>query len=101
MKIKMKSTIMLLWAVLALIILAGAAAAEEKANGTVKSIDLTTNTVVISTYDGHEVVITVEDAATLAKLAEKRIKVDDDVKVKYITKDGKNVATFFRKPAGC
>jgi ABC-type uncharacterized transport system auxiliary subunit len=98
---KTRRRMALFLAALTLAVLAGVAGAEEKVNGTVKSIDLETKTVVISTYDGQEVTITVEDTATLNKLKERRIKVDDDVKVKYIVKDGKNVATYFRKPAGC
>lgn len=98
---KTKKTIALLLAALALLVFAGVAGAEEKVNGKVKSIDLETKTVVISTYDGQEVSITVEDALTLNKLIENRIKVDDDVKVKYVIKDGKNVATYFRKTLGC
>ena len=42
-----------------------------------------------------------EDTSTLNKLKEKRVRTDDDVKVRYVGKDGKNVATYFRKPAGC
>jgi Cu/Ag efflux protein CusF len=98
---KTRRRMALFLAALTLTVLAGVAGAEEKVNGTVKSIDLETKTVVISTYDGQEVTITVEDTVTLNKLKERRIKVGDDVKVKYIVKDGKNVATYFRKPAGC
>jgi len=35
------------------------------------------------------------------KFEDKRIRLDDDVKVKCITRDGNNITTFFRKPAGC
>ena len=42
-----------------------------------------------------------EDTSTLNKLKEKRVRADDDIKVRYVSKDGKNVATYFRKPAGC
>ena len=83
--------------------LAGLAAADERVNGRVKSIDLSTNTVVVTSYEGQEVPITIssEDTTALDKLKDGRIKVDDDIKVKYVVKDGKNVATYFRKPAGC
>ncbi len=99
----MKSKIAFILAALCLIFLAGASGAEEKISGRVKSIDLETKTVVVTTYEGQEVTITInpEDTSTLNKLKEKRVRVDDDVKVRYITRDGKNVATFFRKPAGC
>jgi hypothetical protein len=88
---------------LCLVVFAGAASAEEKVNGRVKSIDLSTNTVVVTSYEGQEVPITIssEDTTALDKLKDGRIKVDDDIKVKYVVKDGKNVATYFRKPAGC
>lgn len=90
-------------AALLLMISAGFAGAEEKISGRVKAIDLEANTVVVTTYEGQDVTITIsaEDSLTLNKLKEKRIKVDDDIKVKFINKDGKNVATYFKKPAGC
>ncbi len=100
---KTKRNIAFFLAALCLTVLAGVAGAEEKINGKVKSIDLATKTVVVTTYEGRNVAITIstEDTVTLNKLKEGRIKVDDDVKVKYINKDGKNVATYFKKPAGC
>jgi ABC-type glycerol-3-phosphate transport system substrate-binding protein len=90
-------------AALCLAILAGVAGAEETVKGKVKTIDLETNTVVVTTYEKQDVTITIsaDDTETLKRLKEKRIKVDDDVKVKYVNKDGKNVATFFRKLAEC
>jgi acetolactate synthase small subunit len=88
---------------LCLTVLAGTAGAEERISGTVTSIDFETNTVVVSVFEGRKVTITVsaDDTATLKKLKKGLIKVDDTVKVRYITKDGKNVATYFKKPAGC
>ena len=99
----MKRKIAFFLTALFLTVLAGAAGAEERIRGTVKSIDLETNTVVVTTYEGQEVTITIsaEDASTLRKLKERLIRVDDDVKVKYITKDGKNVATYFKKSVAC
>jgi hypothetical protein len=99
----MKRKIAFMLAVLCFTFLAGISGAEEKISGRVKSIDLETNTVVVTTYEGQEVTITIrpEDTSTLKKLKEKRVRVDDDVKVRYIDKDGKNEATYFRKPAGC
>ena len=84
-----------------LMVWTGSAAAEERLDGTVKSIDLTTNTVVITSYEGAEIAVTVEDELTLTKLRDNRIRVDDDVKVKYKKVNGKNISTYFRKPAGC
>lgn len=69
--------------------------------GKVKTIDLKTNTVVITTQDGQEVTVTVEDETTLAKFKDGRISEGDEVKVKYTTKDGKNITTYFKKAAGC
>ena len=99
----MKRKIAFFLTALCLTVLAGAAGAEERISGKVKSIDLETNTVVVTTYEGQEVTITIsaEDTLTLKKLKERLIRVDDDVKVKYISKDGKNVATYFKKTLAC
>ncbi|HEY6011138.1 MAG TPA: hypothetical protein VIX18_06670, partial [Nitrospirota bacterium] len=80
-----------------------AAAAEERINGTVTSIDLQTKSVVVTSYQGRQetIFISDEDTASLAKLRDGRIKAGDDIKVKYVVKDGRNVATYFKKPAGC
>jgi Cu/Ag efflux protein CusF len=93
----------LVLAALSLLVFAGAAAAEERISGTVKSIDLETRTIVVKAHQGPEVAITIseEDTATLDKFRKKVIKEDDDVRVKYVVKDGKNVATSFKKSAGC
>ena len=100
MKTVMRATFLLAFC---LAVLPGTAIAEEKVNGKVKSIDLATNTVIVTSYEGQDITITIsaDDQVTLDKLRDKRIRVDDDIKVKYVTKDGKNVATYFRKPAGC
>jgi hypothetical protein len=70
-------------------------------NGRVKSIELTTNTVVVTSYEGKDIRLSIEDQEILNKFKEGRIKVDDDVNVKYIIKDGKNIPVSFRKTAGC
>ena len=94
MNMKRNLTAILL-AALCLAILAGVAGAEEQAKGILKSIDLETNTVVVTTYEKQEVTITIsaDDTRTLKKLKKKQIKVGDEVHVKYVIKDGKNVAT--------
>jgi hypothetical protein len=69
--------------------------------GKVKTIDLKTNTVVITTQEGQDVTVTVEDETTLAKFRDGRISEGDEVKVKYKTIDGKNISTYFKKAAGC
>lgn len=101
MKIKKSGVLVFAW--LFWMVFAGATAAEEKISGTVTSIDLLTNSVVVTAYDGLAVTITIsdEDTASLAKLKDERIKVGDDIKVKYVVKDNRNVATYFKKPAGC
>jgi predicted lipid-binding transport protein (Tim44 family) len=83
--------------------LAGAVAAQEKVSikGEVTRIDLKTSTVVVTTYDKRDVTITIEDEMTLKKLREGKIVEGDAVNVKYIVREGKNVSTYFRKPAGC
>ena len=70
-------------------------------NGRVKSIDLVANTVVVTDYEGKDVKLSIEDQQTIDKFRETRIKVGDDVNVKYIIKDGKNIPVSFRKTAGC
>ncbi|MFN3739231.1 MAG: hypothetical protein ACK4TF_00980 [Thermodesulfovibrionales bacterium] len=84
-------------------VLSGIAISEDliSIKGKVKTIDLKTNTVVITTQDGQEVSVTVEDETTLAKFKDGRISEGDEVKVKYIIKDGKNISTYFKKAAGC
>lgn len=98
-----KTIILAVLAIFCMAMLTGFAVAEEKVSikGKVKSIDVNTKTVVVDTEDGKAVTITVEDEETLKKLKDGRISTDDDVKVKYVIKDGKNVATYFKKVAGC
>lgn len=47
------------------------------------------------------VVITVNDDLTLDKFKDHRIVEGDEIRCKYEVIDGKNVAKFFRKTAGC
>jgi hypothetical protein len=90
-------------AVLCLAILAGLAGAEEQVKGVITSIDLETNSVLITSYEQQDVTITIsaDDTRTLKKLRTKQLKVGDDVQVKYVIKGGKNVTTFFRLTAEC
>ncbi len=69
--------------------------------GKVKTIDLNTKTVIITTQDGQDVTVVVEDEATLARFRDGRISEGDDVRVKYKIQDGKNISTSFKKAAGC
>lgn len=82
-------------------LLVGVAFASERLSGKVVSFDASTNTVVVADKDGKEVSIVVEDEATLKKLKDGVIGKDDDVNVKFVTKDGKKVSTSLKKAAGC
>jgi Cu/Ag efflux protein CusF len=83
------------------------ARAEEKVLGPVVKIDMPSKDakVAVATLkdssSGQTVDITVVDQVTLDKFKDHRISVGDDIKAKYDKKDGKNVATFFKKPGGC
>ncbi len=68
--------------------------------GKVRNIDLSSNTVTITTKDG-EVNVLVEDEETLNKFKTGKILEGDEVKVKYIIRDGVNVSTYLRKAGGC
>lgn len=50
---------------------------------------------------GKDVVLQVSDEVTVGKLNSKKIVTDDEVKVKYDEKGGKNMATKLLKAAGC
>lgn len=98
-----KAIIVAVLTIFCIAMLADVVIAEEKVSikGKVKSINVDAKTAVVTTEDGKDVNITVEDEETLNKFKDGRISIDDDVKVKYIIKDGKNVATYFKKAAGC
>lgn len=85
------------------VLFSGVVFSEEMVSikGKVKTIDLNTKTVVITTSSGDEVSVVVEDETTLAKFKDGRITEGDDVKVKYTIRDGKNISTYFKKAAGC
>lgn len=83
---------------------AAPALAEEKMLGTVTKIEPNGQGAVATLKDsksGGAVDVTVTDDVTLAKFKDKRISVGDEIKCKYETKDGKNLATYFKKAAGC
>ena len=83
------------------------ARAEDKVLGPVVKIDMAGKdaTVAVATIQdsssGQAVSVTVVDQVTLDKFKDHRISVGDEVKCKYQKKDGKNVATYFKKPGGC
>lgn len=93
-------------AVALLVVTAAPARAEDKFLGKVTKIEMTSKDAKVATATlqddaGKAVVITVEDKVTLEKFADKRISAGDEIKAKYAVKDGKNVATSFKKPGGC
>jgi hypothetical protein len=82
------------------------ALAEEKLLGTVTKIDVAKDgkSAVATLKDsktGASFDIAVQDDVTLKKFDDHRIGVGDEIKCKYDAKDGKKVATFFKKAAGC
>jgi len=70
-------------------------------NGRVKSIDLASTSVVVTNYEGKDIPLFIEDREIIDKFRDGRIKVGDDVNVKYVVKDGKNIPFSLRKTAGC
>lgn len=77
------------------------AIAAEKIIGLIKNMDADTNTVVITDERTKEdITIIVESKEKLDKF-----NVDDKVEVLYETKDGKNIASsfrrYFKKRVGC
>ncbi len=83
-----------------------AAQAEEKMLGTVTKIQVAADkkSAVATLKDsksGSSVDIFVADDVTLKKFDDHRIGNGDEIKCKYEKKDGKNLATFFKKAGGC
>lgn len=104
----MKRLVAVLTLAVAVTVATGSAArAEEKVLGPVVKIDIAGKDakVAVATLkdgsSGKTVEITVLDQVTLDKFKDHRISVGDEVKAKYDMKDGKNVATYFKKPGGC
>ena len=79
-------------AIFCIAMFAGFAIAEEKINvkGKIKEYDLDAKTVVIKADDGKEMTFIIEDAKALKKLDD-RLFPGDEVKIKYIIKDNKNI----------
>jgi hypothetical protein len=103
---KKRIAVLTAFAALALLAAPSDARAEEKFLGKVVTIEMaapgaTVATVTLKDETGAVLVVTVEDKVTLDKFADKRISAGDEIKCKYQVKDGKNVATFFKKPGGC
>ncbi|MGE5237452.1 MAG: hypothetical protein ACM3ON_01480 [Chloroflexota bacterium] len=89
--------------ILGVALITGAVGAQEKISikGRVTIINLSTNTVVVTTFDKREIELLIEDELTLDKLRKGKVVEGDEVNVKYVIRDGKNVSTYFRKSAGC
>jgi hypothetical protein len=86
------------------LLMTGSALADDAvitAYGTIKTIDLQKKSFGVVTYEGQLIEIIIEDESTLAKFRDGRVRVGDDCKVKFRTVDGRNIATYFRKPIGC
>jgi preprotein translocase subunit Sec63 len=85
---------------------AAPAQAEDKMLGTITKIVVAKDgkSAVATLKDsktGANVDIFVADDVTLKKFDDHRIGAGDEIKCKYEKKDGKNVATFFKKAGGC
>jgi hypothetical protein len=83
-----------------------AARAETKFTGVVTKIDVAKDgkSAVATLKDGDTaalVPVTIVDAVTLQKFERNVIQVGDEVKCKFEKKAKKNVATSFKKAAGC
>lgn len=79
-----------------------ACAAEEKMVGTISSIEMRGNGAEITMQDRKTeatVALHVRDASTLEKLKDKKIRVGDELRLRF--DKGSKVITFCRKTAGC
>ena len=103
----MKKLVSTLFLALAFTLATGSIArAEEKMLGVVSKINLAQdgNSAVATLKDsksGQPLDIAVEDKVTLDKFKDHRISVGDEIKCKYEKKGAKNLATYFKKAAGC
>ena len=106
---RIAARVLALSAALALLVLVTATpalAAEQKMLGTVTKISVAKDgkSAVAPLKDSKTaaaVDISVVDDLTLKKFEDHRIGSGDEIKCKYEQKDGKNVATFFKKAGGC
>lgn len=77
-------------------------AAEEKMVGTISAIEMRGNNAEITMQDRKteaKIVLQVRDASTMEKLKDKKIRVGDELRVRY--DKGSKVLTYVRKTAGC
>jgi len=82
----------LVMATFCIAMLAGFGLAEEKMSvkGKIKDYDLDAKTLVITADDGKEMKFTVKNEKALNKLDDRLFK-GDEVKIRYIIKDGQNI----------
>ncbi len=66
-----------------------------------KNADGSFTIIVKDTKTSKDYTIEVKDDDTKGKLDSKKVAVDDEVKVKFDEKDGKNINSKFLKAAGC
>ncbi len=84
-----------------------ASAEEIKMVGVITKIDIAgkdakTATVTLKDNKTEQLItVIVNDDLTLDKFKDHRIVEGDEIRLKYETKDGKNISTYFRKTAGC
>jgi hypothetical protein len=73
-------------------VFAGVALSEDKLSvkGKITGFDIDAKTVVITTDDGKEMTFVIENDKALKKLDDRLFK-DDEVKIRYIIRDGKNI----------
>jgi hypothetical protein len=80
--------------------------AEDKLLGVVAKIDLAADgnsavAVLKDSKSGQPLDIAVQDKVTLDKFKDHRIGVGDEIKCKYEKQGARNLATYFKKAAGC
>ena len=94
------------WIVVVVMVMVSAwaslASAEEKMVGTVSSIQMRGTAAEITLQDRKtdaKVVLQVHDASTMEKLKDKKIRVGDELRIRF--DKGSRVITYVRKTAGC
>ena len=93
--------------VMSVLSLARTASAEDvKLVGSLTKIEMAADgksetTILKDNKTGESVTIVVTDELTLDKIKDKRIVEGDEIRCKYTTDGGKNIAKIFKKTAGC
>lgn len=98
----MKKWIVLVVMVMASVWTSPASAAEEKMVGTISAIEMRGSGAEITMQDRKtdaKVVLQVRDASTMEKLKDKKIRVGDELRIRF--DKGSKVITYVRKTAGC